>query len=232
VERPAIEEALARAETAVGEERSLSGTGFWPTVGVVKQNPELVAGYAERIAAIDDAAFHTWAVLILPLGVGTLLALVATAAGLGLVGLAYYLDGFAAVLVFYAGLGVVLTTTHGLGHLIVGRLLGIKFTAWFVGKWTQPQPGVKVEYESYLKTPARSRAWMHASGALVTKVMPFVFIGAAVAADLPAWAVWILPIMGVAMILTDVLWSTKSSDWKKVRREMALARSDSTNPGL
>ena len=65
---------------------------------------------------------------------------------------------------------------------------------------------------------------MHASGAIVSKLVPFALIGAAVAADLPSWAVWLLPVIGGVTIVTDVLWSTKKSDWKKFSREMAFAQ--------
>jgi hypothetical protein len=65
---------------------------------------------------------------------------------------------------------------------------------------------------------------MHAAGAIVTKAMPFLLIGAAVAAGLPTWAVVLLPIIGVGVIVLDAVWSTKVSDWKKYKREMAFAR--------
>jgi hypothetical protein len=65
---------------------------------------------------------------------------------------------------------------------------------------------------------------MHASGAIVTKTVPFVFLGAALAADLPAWVVWALVVIGFAQIGTDLTWSRKASDWKKFRREMNLAQ--------
>jgi hypothetical protein len=102
--------------------------------------------------------------------------------------------------------------------------VGIKFTAWFIGKITQPQPGVKTDYSSYLRTPPRSRAWMHAAGAIVTKLLPFLMIGAGLATGVPAWAVWALVAMGVVGLATDVLWSTKASDWKKFQREMSFAQ--------
>jgi hypothetical protein len=68
---------------------------------------------------------------------------------------------------------------------------------------------------------------MHASGALVTKVLPFAFLGAALAADIPIWAVVVLVAVGIGQIVTDLLWSTKASDWKKFRREMGFAQSAS-----
>ncbi|HET9259878.1 MAG TPA: hypothetical protein VFP42_07090 [Acidimicrobiia bacterium] len=220
-----IDDALNRAEEAVRSGSGLEGTGFWRAVGQVKRDPDLVDEYADRIAAIDQAAFDNWGPLItIPSGLGTVLAVVATAAGIALVGLAYYLDGFVAILSFGAGVIVLLGSTHSLAHLIVGRVFGIRFTKWFVAKVTQPQPGVKVEYASYLHTRPRRRAWMHAAGAMTTKAIPFLMVPAAIAAGLPDWVWWILLAAGAGMILTDLLWSTKASDWKRFRREMAFAQ--------
>lgn len=194
-------------------------------MATVKRNPELVDRYADRIALIDEKAFRRWALLVVPLWLGTLLMLLATAVAFVLVGWAYSLDGFAAVAAFYVGFGALLVTTHGLGHLLVGWVLGLRFEYWFMGPPSVPLTGgVKIDYSRYLRTPARARAWMHAAGAITTKIVPFALIGAAIAADLPAWAVWALPIIGVAAILTDVIWSTKKSDWKKFQREMSFAQ--------
>ena len=147
-----------------------------------------------------------------------------TVGGVALVGLAYYLDGFTAIFVFGAGVVVLLGATHSLAHLIVGSVFGIRFTKWFVAKISQPQPGIKIDYASYLRVTPSRRAWMHASGAIVTKAIPFLMIPAAIAAGLPDWVWWVLLVAGLAMILTDVVWSTRASDWKKFRREMTLAQ--------
>lgn len=219
-----VEGALSDAESAVDAGRGLEGTGFWTAVTTVKRQPELAARYAERIAAVDAAAFRRWAWVVVPLHLGTVLMVIGTVVGFVLVALAYPLEGMWAVFVFYAGLGVLLVTTHGLAHLLVGTVVGIRFVAWFIGSIRLPQPGVKVDYVTYLRASARRRAWMHASGAIVTKTIPFALIGAAVYAGLPAWAVWGVPIIGVITLATDVAWSTKSSDWKKFRREMRLAQ--------
>lgn len=220
-----IEESLTRAETAVEAGEGLSGTGFWAAVSEVKREPELVDRYAGRIAAIDSRALRQWALLVVPLWLGTSLMLVASAGALALIGWAYPLTGVTAVFVFYVGFGALLVTTHGLGHLVVGWSLGIRFDYWFLGPISFPLTGgVKIDYESYLRAPARSRAWMHASGAIVTKAVPFLLIGAAIAADLPAWSVWALVAIGVAGVLLDAIWSTKRSDWKKFKREMAFAQ--------
>jgi len=208
----------------VSDGRGLAGSGFWGAVGSVKRQPELVDRYADRIAAIDAAAHRNWAMLIIPLWLGTSIAVIVVLVGLALVWWAYELDGTAATVSFLAGAGVLIGSTHGLGHLVVGRLLGMRFEYWFVGEIRQPQPGVKLDYAAYLRTSAPRRAWMHASGALTTKIFPFLLIGAAVAAGLPSWVPWLLAGLGVAMVLTDVLWSTEESDWKRFKREMRFAQ--------
>jgi hypothetical protein len=139
-------------------------------------------------------------------------------------GWAFGLGGTAQGLALLVGTGVVLTATHGLAHWVVARTLGMRVIYWFVGTMRRPQPGIKIDYATYLRTPARQRAWMHASGAIVSKLIPFISLGAGWAMDAPAWTLVILGALGVVQIVTDVLWSTKASDWKKFNREMALAR--------
>ena len=211
------------AEKAVTAGAPLAPTGFWKAVDVVKRDPVLIEQYADRIARIDRAAFKTWALVAVPIWLGNVLIIGATLIGLALVGWAYYLEGTGAALVFLLGFGIILVTTHGLTHLLVGSLMGMRFTHWFVGKLSQPQPGVKLDYATYLRAPAASRAWMHASGAIVTKLMPFIFLGAAMAAGLPTWVVWALVVIGLVEIAIDIVWSTKKSDWKKFKREMEFA---------
>ena len=197
--------------------------GFWRAVAHLKRNPELVDAYADHIAEIDREAFRRWAVITAPLGVGTALMVVATLVGLAITAAAYSAaDPWNGVLIL-VGTAVLLVPTHGLGHLLVGRLLGIRFTGWFIGSWKRPQPGVKIDYASYLRSSPRRRAWMHASGAIVTKLIPLLNLGAAWGAGAPAWTSWTLGALFLVMAVTDAAWSTKSSDWKKFRREMRYA---------
>ncbi len=217
-----IEAALNAAEESLARGGTLAGTRFWSAVAAVKANPELVDRYAGRIARIDQGAFRHWALFTVPLRAGTLVMSLATILGLLLIALAYEVTGLIAVVLFFAGFGILLVTTHGLAHLVVGRFVGIRFTHWFIGTITQP--GVKLDYASYLATPASKRAWMHAAGAIVTKVLPFALVGAATAASLPDWTVWALVVLGVLQIVTDLVWSTKSSDWKKFQRERSFAQ--------
>jgi hypothetical protein len=223
MDREQIEAVLDEARSAVDAGQGLGDTGFWKAVGAVKRQPELADEFADQIAAIDRDAFENWALVTIPVGIGSTLAAALTALGLGAVAGCYYLEQPWNWLLFGVGTGVLLVSTHSLGHLIVGSALGMRFTHWFVGRIQQPQPGVKIDYATYLRTPARKRAWMHAAGALTTKAIPFLLVPAARAAELPGWVTWVLVVAGVVMVATDILWSTKASDWKKFRREMKYA---------
>jgi hypothetical protein len=214
---------LREAHRSVEAGGGLAGTGFWKLVGAIKKEPVLDR-FIDDVAEIDQRAFRNWAFITVPLAVGTSLMVFGTLVGIGLVAVAYQVDDLWSGVWILLGTGVLLVSTHGLAHLAVGTAVGIEFTYWFIGKITQPQPGVKTDYSTYLRTPARSRAWMHAAGALTTKLIPFLMVGASLAAGSPAWATWALIAGGVVALTTDVLWSTKASDWKKFQREMAYAQ--------
>ncbi len=212
-----IDAIIERAERAAPGD--LAGTGFWRAVAAVKGDPALVETYADRIAAIDDRAFGAWALVRVPLGPGTAVMGAVVLVGVLFLAAAFPLGAPWDGLALLAGMGALAVSTHGLGHLAVGALCGIRFTGWFIGRG-RPQPGVKIDYGSYLRTPPRCRAWMHAAGALVTKVVPVVAFGIGVAAAAPTWALAILAAVTVLQIVTDVTLSTRSGDWKKFRREM------------
>ena len=224
MERQDIEEALTSAEESL--ERgvtALGPSGFWKAVGAVKRDPGLAGEYADQIATIDRRAFEAWALLTVPVVAGTTLMVAGTLIGLALVLWAYSLDTPWNGIVLLAGTGATIVTTHGLAHMVVGRVFGMRFTHWFVGSAQRPQPGVKLDYASYLRAPAKHRAWMHASGALLTKAIPFFALGPSLVMEAPWWTTALLILIGVVQIATDALWSTKSSDWKKYRREMRIA---------
>ncbi|HEY4606507.1 MAG TPA: hypothetical protein VIH55_02575 [Acidimicrobiia bacterium] len=227
MDRSGIEETLTAAETAVASGAAIAPTGFWKAVSAVKRDHELIEVFADRIGRIDRAALKTWALVTVPLWVGNLLMIGGTLIGLVLVAWAYSLEGAGAGIMFLVGFGIVLVTTHGLSHLVVGAVMGMRFTHWFIAGLTRPQPGVKVDYATYLRTPAPSRAWMHAAGAIMTKILPFAFLGAAFAAEMQAWVVVVLVLVGLGQIVTDLRWSTRASDWKKFRREMGSDQSAS-----
>ncbi len=220
-----VQSALDATERALDAEGpvDLRSTGFWRAVGAIKRDSDHVEAFADRVGRLDRALFERWASFTIPFGLGTTLAVAGTVVGLVVIAAAYYVDDPWNGLLLLAGLGIVLVPTHGLGHLVAGARSGMRFTHWFVGTMRRPQPGVKIDYATYLRTPAMARAWMHASGALVTKAIPFVLLGAAWGMEAPGWAWAVLLVVGIGQVATDVLWSTKSSDWKKFARERRYA---------
>ncbi|MFO7293661.1 MAG: hypothetical protein FWJ92_12590 [Actinomycetes bacterium] len=215
--------ALDRAEAALDEGKSLRGTGFWKAVEEVKRRPELASRLGPRIAAIDQRAFRNWALWTVPFESGLAAAGAITLAGVALIARSTRARRPWNWMLFWMGTVVLLGSTHTLGHVAVGRAFGMRFTDWYIGSITRPQPGVKVDYATYLVTPARQRAWMHAAGAIVTKLVPFALVPIARAASLPRWSRVALWLLGLGQIVTDVLWSVDASDWKKFRREMRHA---------
>jgi hypothetical protein len=224
METAEVETRLDEAEAAIREERPFDRPRFWATVAAVKTAPDLADRFADQIGRIDRASFRRWAPIALPLWLGTVLAIGATLIGLVVACWALRLDSPFSGLVFLLGFGIVLVSTHGLAHLGVGMALGMRFTHWFVAGVSRPQPGVKLDYATYLRARPSARAWMHASGAIVTKLVPFVFAVVALASSLPGWVALLLFALGVIQVVTDVVWSTRASDWKKFNRERRFSQ--------
>jgi hypothetical protein len=222
MDRPQVEGILNSIEGSLSAsgDLDLTGSGFWRAVAAVKRNPSWVDDLADRIGRIDRIAFERWALIKMPLTVGTILALLATAGGLWLIGLAYGASTLTQAVLLLIGTGILMTSTHSLAHLVVGSMQGMRFSHWFVGTIRRPQPGVKLDYGSYLRVPPRGRAWMHAAGAITTKFAPLVGLGAGWAMGAAWWVMALLGVVTVGQILIDAIWSTKKSDWKKFRREM------------
>lgn len=221
-----IDATLAACEAALARKGKVDLTrlGFWRAVSAVKRRPELVERYADRIARIDREAFVRGAPLVFPAALGVALDAVGTGVGLGILILAPQLTSPSLEIAYLVAAGALIGATHGLTHYVVGRAMGMRFTHWYSRPPLTPQPGFKTDYASYLRTPARSRAWMHASGAIVSKVIPFAVAVLAFGAGAQQWAVGLLLALGGLGLMTDALFSLKASDWKKFRREMRFAR--------
>ena len=221
-----LQAAFARIEAAVAAgDTDLSRLGFWRLLRQVKLDPALSTHWAEAAGRIDRAAFERAVRRRFPVWLGNAVLVLGTLVG----GLAVVVamdaeSEVVAGLALVAAAGIWSVSVHCLAHWVVGRLVGIGFTSYSFGGPFPPRPGLKTDYTTYLRTPAGARAWMHASGALATKVAPFVVLGFWWATDAPAWSAWACLAIGVLQIVTDVVLSTKSSDWKKVARERRVAR--------
>jgi hypothetical protein len=216
----AIEEAVSAGNT------DLTALGFWRLVAQVKGDPALVSRLADRVGAVDTAAFRSAVGLRAPVWLGNLVLL--AGAVVGAIGVAVAVRGTTSPT--GAGLALVVAgavwsvSFHCPAHWLAGRLAGIRFTDYFLGGPPPPRPGLKTDYASYLRARPEARAGMHAAGALATKAAPFVALAFWPVSDAPGWAALALVVIGLGQIATDLVFSVRSSDWKRFRREMTIAR--------
>ena len=224
---PQVDAALARIEAQVsGGASDLAELGFWKLVSQVKVEPALVSEFADRLGAVDLRAFRAGVRRRAPVWLGNLVMAVQAAAGAVAVvfALRTSTSEVASGLALIVAAGLWAVSLHCPTHWIVGRLGRIRFTDYFLGGPPPPRPGLKIDYASYLRADPKARAWMHAAGALATKVAPFIALAFWPASVAPWWSAAALILLGLLQITTDVLFSVHSGDWKKFRREMALAR--------
>ncbi len=227
-----IERAVRAGDTNLGK------LGFWRIVDRIKREPRLSAHWADVVGRIDRSAFEQRVSPRFPVWLGNTVLLVGAAVLVALVPISVavardsatpepFLSGVLAVAAG-GGLGAAI---HDPAHWLAGRLGGIRFTAYFLDGPLRIQPGIKIDYASYLRASSGARVWMHAAGAIVTKIAPFaVFLAlylphrSASYDLLPPWAMWGVLGIGLLQLVTDVAFSRKHADWKKVRREARIGR--------
>jgi hypothetical protein len=235
------QEAFARVERSVESgDTDLGKLGFWRLVDQIKLDPRLAAHWADAVGRIDRKAFEARVRPRFPVWFGNALLLVGTLVLAALVPVSLALaegfdqprPGLAGLLVLVAAGGLAVTV-HDPAHWVAGRLAGIRFLAYFLDGPFRIQPGLKVDYASYLRASPSGRVLMHAAGALATKAAPFAVFAPVYVRHaqldyqlLPSWSLWAVLAFGVLQILTDVFWSTRFSDWKKVRRELRIAAAE------
>jgi hypothetical protein len=231
------QEAFSRIEREVeGGRTDLGGLGFWRLVGRVKVEPRLAEHWADQIGRIDQEAFRRRVRFQVPVWVGNALLLTASAVLIAAIPWSVAVargdpeSVWAGLLVVVAAGGLA-GSLHDPAHWAVGRLAGIRFTDYYLDGPLRIQPGLKIDYASYLRASPGGRAWMHAAGAIASKVAPFAVFAAvylphrAAGYDLfPSWSLWAILAFGVFQLITDLTFSVRKSDWKKVRRELRVGR--------
>ena len=160
-----------------------------------------------------------------PVWLGNGVLVTAAVVGGVLIGIAGTVDSetWKGLLVIAAGLDWAVAV-HSPTHWLVGLFIGVRFTDYFFGGPPPPRPGLKSDYATYLGADPASRAWMHASGAIATKLAPFVASIFVPVVGAPWWSAAVLILVGLGQIVTDVRFSTKSGDWKKFLRERRVAK--------
>jgi len=217
---------LDRIEAAVqAGNTDLKALGFWRLVAQVKPDRLLVDRYGDQIGRIDGAAFRAFARFRMPVWVGNTILLIGAAVGLAaaIVARSVSSETLAGFLLIAAG-AIWTVTLHCPTHWFVGYMVSIRFTDYFVGGPPPPRPGLKSDYSTYLKADPGSRAWMHAFGAIVSKLAPFLALAFWPGSGAPWWSAAALIAIGVITVVTDLTLSVRKSDWKKFKRERAIAK--------
>jgi hypothetical protein len=216
---------LDRVEAAVAAgDTDLRQLGFWRVIARIKQDPAAIVRFADQAGRIDTAAFRARVRTRVRAGVGIVTMLLVSAAGVVGVVLADRWTGTWSGVALVAAAGAWSVGWHTPAHAFVGWLGGIRFTDAFLGGPPPPRPGIKTDYATYLRAEPAARVWFHASGAIASKLAPFVALALWPGTNAPVWTAWVLVGLGLLQIATDILFSTKTSDWKKVARERRVAR--------
>jgi hypothetical protein len=230
---------LARIEREVdGGNANLGALGFWRLVGRLKRDPRLSERLAPEVGRIDRKAFERRVRPRFPVWVGNAVLLAGTAVLVAAVPVAVAVarrsaspDSPVAGILAVVAAGGLSVTLHDPAHWAAGRLAGIRFVAYFLDGPFRIQPGLKTDYATYLRASPGARAAMHAAGALASKAAPFAVFAAVYVPHraagftlFPSWSLWTILGIGAVQVVTDIAWSTKRSDWRKVRRERAVAR--------
>jgi hypothetical protein len=202
---------------------------FWPLVRRIKGDAMLSAHWAETVGRIDRTLFEGRVRPRFPVWLGNAVLSIGVLVGAAAIGYATACDNRTVSGALLLGSGPVLSVSvHDLAHWAWGRLAGIRFLCYFLDGPTRVQPGLKSDYATYLRTPPASRAAMHAAGAIASKVAPVIPLGLWSLASAPAWAAWGLAGFAGLQLLTDLTFSVQRSDWKRVRRELLVARAQET----
>ena len=120
---------------------------------------------------------------------------------------------------------------HDLTHHIVGRLGGIKFQYYFLGRSAirklrlplvsrvmerVPVLVLKVDRGSFAKASPRARRWMHASGALASMILPWIIVPSSFMIG-PLWIGTLFTMLVVGNILFTLYFSPKTGDIYRAR---------------
>ncbi len=198
--------------------------GFWRLVAQIKRDQVAIGRYADSVARIDAHVFRTAVRTRVRPWIGVAALLLLSAGGIAaVVAAGVWTDFWAGAAIVAAGVAWSIGW-HLPAHAFAGWLAGIRFTDVFLGGPPPPRPGLKTDYGTYLRAEPSMRAVFHASGAIATKLAPFVALALWPETNAPGWAAWVLLALGVLQIATDATLSRRSSDWKKVARERAVAR--------
>lgn len=151
-------------------------SNFWRLVARVKKDSALIERYADRIGETDQKIFRGRVPFTLGIGAGNFIEVVGLGVGAAvLIGGSRYLGAYGWASPIIAAL-LFSITLHPLAHYLVGRLVGIRFTFYFLDGPIKIEPTLKIDYATYLRASPGKRALMHLSGAFATTTSPLLVL--------------------------------------------------------
>lgn len=120
---------------------------------------------------------------------------------------------------------------HDLTHHIVGKVGGIRFQYYFLGRSAVrklrlplvsrvmervPVLVLKVDRGSFAKASPRARRWMHASGALASMILPWIIVPSSFMIR-PLWVGILFTLLVLGNVLFTLYFSPKTGDIYRAR---------------
>lgn len=168
----------------------------------------------------------------IPLAIGNLFEVVGTALALYLINTAPDIIDIPLRFVFYLiSWGCLVFFPHCLAHFMVGRLVGIRFTNYTLGRSAIarlrmpllsalaakcPLLTLKVDRTSLKSASRGGRAVMFTSGAAASMILPF-FAAAASFGHLPLSLAMFLIVLSAGNLALDLYYSPKAEDISRIR---------------
>ncbi|VVB97583.1 Uncharacterised protein [uncultured archaeon] len=193
-------------------ENKYDGKAFQAIINIVKKDKVGDEEMLDLIEKISQKKFREKVSFSFSVFGGNMMELIVTVAAIALA-----FQGGADWMLYIAAL-VLMTTLHPLSHYIIGSLLGIKFTHYYLNGPARIEPTLRINYFTYLKAPARSRALMHMSGVIGTVAAPLIPALIAISKG-AAGAAANLGILFLLLIVFELLTSTRIGDLMRAKRE-------------
>ena len=120
---------------------------------------------------------------------------------------------------------------HDLAHHIVGKIVGIRFQYYYLGKSPirklklplvsqvmrmLPVLGLKIDKGSLANVSSRARRWMHASGAIASMTIPWIIVPSSLTVK-PYWVGIFITLLVSGYVLFTIYFSFKTSDLYRAR---------------
>lgn len=133
--------------------------------------------------------------------------------------------------IYLVSWGFLVFFPHGIAHYFVGRVVGVRFSYYFMGKSSAtklklpvlgtflswfPVPTLRIERASFRSVSHRGRTAMFASGAIASMVMPF-FAAAGSIGQLPTWLTAVLFLISVVNLVFDLYYSPRVGDLHRAK---------------